>query len=52
MNEAAQKLAEQVAGKIHWGDSIEEVRAWLQEKKGIPEEDADQLVILGFKERR
>lgn len=52
MNEKMQKLADQVAGKIHWGASKNEVREWLQEEKQISGEDAEQLIDRGFKARR
>ena len=47
-----QKLAEQVAGKIHWGTPEREVFAWLKEEKNISHEVAEKLIIEGLKERR
>ena len=52
MNEQMKKLAEQVSGKIHWGAPADEVRDWLQNEKRISPEDAEQLILLGFKARR
>jgi hypothetical protein len=52
MNEKMQKLADQVAGKIHWGASKTEVREWLQDENQISGDDAEQLIERGFKARR
>jgi hypothetical protein len=52
MNDRTKKLAEQVAGKIHWGASRNEVREWLQNQKQVVGEDAEQLIDQGFKARR
>ena len=47
-----QKLAEQVAGKIHWGTPSQEVFAWLKDQKNVSHEDAERLIHAGFKTRR
>ena len=52
MDDRIQKLADQVAGKIHWGASRSEVREWLQNEKQLSGEDAEQLIDQGFKARR
>jgi hypothetical protein len=52
MNEQMQKLAEQVAGKIHWGASIVEVQEWLLHEKKISTDDADKLIQKGIQARR
>jgi hypothetical protein len=52
MNERMQKLADQVAGKIHWGASRNEVRDWLVNEQQISGDDADRLIDQGLKARR
>ena len=52
MNERMQKLAAQVAGKIHWGASRSEVREWLLHGKQLSDEDSERLIDDGFRSRR
>ena len=52
MDECRQKLFKQVSGKIHLGDSEDEVRAWLRDKKNISGDTADEMIKFGRLERR
>ena len=51
-SEVAQRLQEQVSGKVHWGASPEEIYEWLSEKHGIEGSEADQLFEIASRERR
>lgn len=45
-------LKQQVFSKIRWGDSREEVAAWLEEKHGMPEVLADYVLAEAETARR
>jgi len=49
--ERLRTIREQVDAKIHWGDSREDVAAWLGQKHGILGEEADQMLDHAYRER-
>lgn len=52
MNDYIRKLEEHVSGMFLIGETEEEVREWLWEKKGVDGPEADWLVERGWRKRR